>query len=85
MGLRPLPPAPANPVDSVVLFSSFRVSFEFSNLEFQVQSARPVVAAGVVDTPRHSLQRCRSKALKDVGIRKLTLFEISYLQVLKGL
>ena len=49
----------------------FRV-FQFSNLEFQIQSARPVVAAGVVDTPRHSLQRCRSKALLDVGIRKLS-------------
>ena len=56
----------------------------FLNEAAQRECARPVVAEGGVDTPRHSLQRCRSKALKDGGIRKLTSFEIPDLKVLKG-
>ena len=50
----------------------------------QLLSCRGGLGEAPYNTPRHSLQRCRSKALKEVGIRKLTLFEISYLQVLKG-
>ena len=50
----------------------------------QLPSCRGGLGEAPYNTPRHSLQRCRSKALKDGGIRKLTLFEISYLKVLKG-
>ena len=46
-------------------------------------SCRGGLGEAPYNTPRHSLQRCRSKALKDAGIRKLTLFEFSYLNVLK--
>ena len=49
----------------------------------QLLSCRGGLGEAPYNTPRHSLQRCRSKALKEVGIRKLTLFEISYLKVLK--
>ena len=51
----------------------------------QLLSCRGGLGEAPYNTPRHSLQRCRSKALWDRGIRKLTLFEISYLKVLKGL
>ena len=50
----------------------------------QLLSCRGGLGEAPYNTPRHSLQRCRSNALKDVGIRKLTLVEISYLKVLKG-
>ena len=50
----------------------------------QLLSCRGGLGEAPYNTPRHSLQRCRSKALWDRGIRKLTLFEISYLKVLKG-
>ena len=49
----------------------------------QLLSCRGGLGEAPYNTPRHSLQRCRSKALKDVGIVKLTLFEFSYLNVLK--
>ena len=50
----------------------------------QLLSCRGGLGEAPYNTPRHSLQRCRSKALWNVGIRKLTLFEISYLENLKG-
>ena len=53
------------------------------------QASKPLSCRGGLgeapyNTPRHSLQRCRSKVPWKVGIRKLILFEISYLKVLKG-
>ena len=38
----------------------------------QFPSCRGGLGEAPYNTPRHSLQRCRSKALKDVGIRKLS-------------
>ena len=46
-------------------------------------SCRGGLGEAPYNTPRHSLQRCRSKALWDRGIVKLALFEFSYLNVLK--
>ena len=50
----------------------------------QLLSCRGGLGEAPYNTPRHSLQRCRSKALWNGGIRKLTLFEITYLKILKG-
>ena len=49
----------------------------------QLLSCRGGLGEAPYNTPRHSLQRCRSKALKDVGIRKLTLFENVFKKLLK--
>ena len=67
--------------------SNVLVSLEGSSKKqaSQLLSCRGGLGEAPYNTPRHSLQRCRSRALKDVGIRKLTLFEISYLKTLKGL
>ena len=45
--------------------------------EVRVQSARPVVAAGVVDTPRHSLQRC-SKGAEGWRYNETNCVELHY-------
>ena len=46
-------------------------------------SCRGGLGEAPYNTPRHLFQRCRSKALWNVGIHKITLFEISYLKALQ--
>ena len=55
-------------------FSGILVSIkDFSKKQAsQLLSCRGGLGEALYNTPRHSLQRCRSKALKDMGIRKLT-------------